>query len=283
MSNPVSDTKESDGNSGRIENASAALADPIIQAVEALIFASDRPIPRDRIANVIDEVNGLVGGNNRLIDESVEALNAAYREEGRAFRIEEWAGGYRMATISEVAPYLKSHFREEKTDRLSRSLMEALAVVAYRQPVTRPEVDFVRGVNSDYALRKLLDLGLIDVVGRSDSVGRPLVYGTTAAFLEQFGLATLENLPTLREIEELLDDPQFNREKAQMLLVEGLATAEGNAETADDNAETADGSADTADDNVETADDPTAAADNSNGSATSLPQEVESERNDSPE
>ena len=283
MSNPVSDTQESDGDSGRIENSSAALADPITQAVEALIFASDRPIPRDRVADVIDEVNGLIGGNNKLIDESVAALNTCYKEEGRAFRIEKWAGGYRMATISEVAPYLKSHFREEKTDRLSRSLMEALAVVAYRQPVTRPEVDFVRGVNSDYALRKLLDLGLVDVVGRSDSVGRPLVYGTTAAFLEQFGLSTLEDLPTLREIEELLDDPQFNREKAQMLLVEGLATAEGTAETAESNAETVEDSVETVEDGAERVEDSAETTNDSNGSASTPPQEAESQRNDSPE
>ncbi len=205
---------------------SDASAQHILQAVEALIFASDHPVTADRLSQVIDEVSGLIDGNTGLIADSIDALNEQYKEEGRVFRIEKWAGGYRMATIAEVAPYLKSSFREEKSNRLSPSLMEALAVVAYRQPVTRPEVDFVRGVNSDYSLRRLLDYGLIDVVGRSDSVGRPLVYGTTDSFLEQFGLSSLEDLPTLREIEELLDDPHFNREKAQMLLVEGLTAAD---------------------------------------------------------
>jgi segregation and condensation protein B len=99
--------------------------------------------------------------------------------------------------------------------------METLAILAYRQPVTRPEVDFIRGVNSDYAIRKLLELGLADVKGRSDSLGRPLLYGTTTRFLEQFGLSNLDDLPTLREIEELLDEPHFDEERAQLLALKG--------------------------------------------------------------
>jgi segregation and condensation protein B len=95
--------------------------------------------------------------------------------------------------------------------------METLAVIAYRQPVTRPEVDFIRGVNSDYAIRKLLEMGLADVEGRADSLGRPLLYGTTSLFLEQFGLNSLDDLPTLREVEELLDDPAFDEERAKLL------------------------------------------------------------------
>jgi segregation and condensation protein B len=106
-----------------------------------------------------------------------------------------------------------------------------VAVVAYKQPVTRPEVDFVRGVNSDYALRKLMELELVDVKGRSESLGRPLLYGTTPAFLEQFGLNTLDDLPTIREVEDLLDDPNFDDERAQLLQLktEEAADALGDA------------------------------------------------------
>jgi segregation and condensation protein B len=99
--------------------------------------------------------------------------------------------------------------------------METLAILAYRQPVTKPEVDFVRGVDSDYAVRRLLDLGLVDVRGRADSVGRPLLYGTTDRFLELFGLNALGDLPNLREIESILDDPSFHRERARLLMKAG--------------------------------------------------------------
>ena len=111
-------------------------------------------------------------------------------------------------------------------------------MVAYKQPVTRPEVDFVRGVNSDYALRKLMELELVDVEGRSESLGRPLLYGTTPNFLEQFGLDTLDDLPTIREVEELLDDPHFDDERAQLLQLdtEDAADALGDALSESDDA-----------------------------------------------
>ena len=95
--------------------------------------------------------------------------------------------------------------------------METLAVIAYKQPVTKPEIDFVRGVNADYALRKLLETRFVAVVGRDESVGRPLLYGTTNAFLEQFGLSSVDDLPRPREIDELLEDPAFTRERAELL------------------------------------------------------------------
>lgn len=122
-----------------------------------------------------------------------------------------------MVTRSSLAPFVKTLYVEEQNASLSRSLMETLAVIAYRQPVTRPEVDFVRGVNSDYAIRKLLEKDLATVEGRADSVGRPLLYATTDRFLEQFGLESLDELPTLREVEDLLDDPAFDDERAKLL------------------------------------------------------------------
>jgi len=122
-----------------------------------------------------------------------------------------------MATSSTLSPFVKTLFVGEQEKSLSRSLMETLAVIAYRQPVTRPEVDFIRGVNSDYAIGKLLEMELVDVEGRADSLGRPLLYGTTSLFLEQFGLKSLDDLPTLREVEELLDDPAFDEERAKLL------------------------------------------------------------------
>ncbi len=189
----------------------------LLRAAEAMIFAADEPVPPHRIAEIFADVTGRMQPDLATVEAHMRALNQEYESTGRAFVVHEWAGGYRMTTRSDLSPFVKALVVGEQETSLSRSLLETLAVLAYRQPVTRPEVDFVRGVNSDYAIRKLLDLGLADVKGRSESLGRPLLHGTTDRFLEQFGLNTLEDLPTLREIEELLDDPNFDEERSQLL------------------------------------------------------------------
>ncbi len=135
-----------------------------------------------------------------------------------------------MATVAEYRPFITRLYTKETTRRLSRTLSETLAVIAYKQPVTRAQVDFVRGVDSDYAIKRLLELGLIDITGRSETVGRPLLYGTTVAFLDQFGLNSLDDLPGIREVEELLDDPGFSRERARWMLLKGEAEEPGLAE-----------------------------------------------------
>ena len=214
----------------------------LARAVEALIFASDEPVAPGRLAEVFAEVTGREAPGKDRVAETVEHINAAYEEGGRPFRIEEWGEGYQMATRSDWAPLVKTLLAGPRRQSLSRSLSETLAVVAYRQPVTRPEVDFIRGVSADYALRKLMELELIDVQGRSDSLGRPLLYGTTEHFLEEFGLASLDDLPTLREVEELLDDPNFNEERAKLLQLrrEDESRAEGDdAGSEDTESETA--------------------------------------------
>ncbi len=207
------------------------------RVAEALIFAADTPVKSAEIAGVYSEVTGEDVPSEEHVREAVERLNTIYDESDRTFRIEPWAGGYRMATVATVAPFLKSYFNREQEQRLSRSLMETLSIIAYRQPVTKPEVDFVRGVDSGYAINKLLEKGIIDVIGRSDSLGRPLLYGTTEFFLEQFGLKDLDELPDLREIEEILDDPAFNKERARLLELqreEDAITDESGAETTED-------------------------------------------------
>ncbi len=189
----------------------------LMQVAEALVFAADRPVAAREIARAYSDVTGNDAPSDGDVLGAVATLNEAYEASGRVFRIERWAAGFRMATISSVAPYLKSFFNREREQKLSHSLMETLAIVAYRQPVTKPEIDFVRGVDSGYALGKLMERGVIDVVGRSDSLGRPLIYGTTDSFLEQFGLGDIDELPNLREIEEILGDPSFSRERAALL------------------------------------------------------------------
>ncbi|HMB93140.1 MAG TPA: SMC-Scp complex subunit ScpB [Rhodothermales bacterium] len=203
-------------------------------AIEALIFAADEPVTTSQIAEVIAEVTQEDALSSEQIEVLIGQLNSDYEATGRVLSIQNWAGGFRMATKPEVAPYLKAFFSIDRQRKLSRSLMETLAILTYRQPATKPEVDFVRGVDSDYALRKLMEIGLADVIGRSESVGRPLLYGTTPRFLEAFGLARLDDLPNLREIEALLDDPAFNREKARLLMLEGLDAPEFASEEAED-------------------------------------------------
>jgi segregation and condensation protein B len=184
---------------------------------EALIFTADEPVTPATVTEVYERVLGDAVGD-AAVEAAVEALNLSYQESGRVFRIESWAGGYRMATIAEVAPYVRALVEAEEERRLSRSLLETLAVIAYKQPVTKPEIDFVRGVDAGYALGKLMEKDFAAVVGRSDAVGRPLLYGTTEHFLEQFGLGTLDELPRPREIEQLLNDPAFAHERTELLI-----------------------------------------------------------------
>lgn len=216
---PNTNSNEEPEASASEENASgeSAADHTVMEATEAIIFAADEAVSPNRIAEIIAEVTGWSDVPSDRIDEAVDNLNEEYAAADRALEIHEWGGGYRMATRSSLSPFVKTLFIGEQETSLSRSLMETLAVIAYRQPVTRPEVDFIRGVNSDYGIRKLLEMGLVDVKGRADSLGRPLLYETTALFLEQFGLQTLEDLPTLREVEELLDDPAFDEERAKLL------------------------------------------------------------------
>lgn len=188
------------------------------RVAEALIFAADEPVHAATVASVYASVTGSEEVDAAAVEEAVEALNRVYRETGRSFRIQAWAGGYRMATVREVAPFVRALVEAEEERRLSRSLLETLAVIAYKQPVTKPEVDFVRGVDADYALKKLLEKKFVAVVGRSDAVGRPLLYGTTDFFLEQFGLGALHDLPRPREIEQLLNDPAFTHERTELLI-----------------------------------------------------------------
>ena len=198
----------------------------MMRAVEALVFAADVPVNAGQIARIIGEVTMKSAPAHEVIEDAVAQLNACYQEQGRAFHIHFWAGGYRMTTTEEVAPYLQAFFRRDRSRRLTRPLMETLAILCYRQPTTKPEINHIRGVDSDYALRRLLEIGLIDVMGRADAIGRPVLYGTTDRFLEEFGLADLGQLPNLREVEELLSDPSFSQEKARLLMLKGLSNSE---------------------------------------------------------
>ena len=160
-----------------------------IDVVEALLFASDVPVEADRIREVLDlssadEARALVGG-----------LRERYAARDSALEIVEAGGGYRMLTRPEVAPWLVRLARSRTRARLSRPALETLAIVAYRQPVSRPDIDAIRGVNSEGVLDNLMEKRMVRIAGRKEAPGRPFLYETTREFLVAFGLRELGDLP----------------------------------------------------------------------------------------
>ncbi|MFN0157865.1 MAG: SMC-Scp complex subunit ScpB [Bacteroidota bacterium] len=202
------------------------------QILEALIFATDEPLNAKEILAIfytLDEGERPRRLNEDAMLKAIEELNVEYQQTGRGFRIVKVAGGYQFATQQQFAPWLGKMLKEKSKRKLSISALESLAVIAYKQPVTKPEVEAIRGVNADYVLRTLLERNLITIVGRAATPGRPLLYGTTQDFLKHFGINDLSELPKPREIEELMAEAEFEVEK-QMLKEkedqENTATAE---------------------------------------------------------
>ncbi|MBS1910775.1 MAG: SMC-Scp complex subunit ScpB [Bacteroidetes bacterium] len=150
----------------------------------------------------------------------IAELNEEYDATGRAFRIVEVAGGFQFATTRDFGEYVALLSKEKLRRRLSPAALETLAIIAYRQPVAKPEVEAIRGVNCDQVLLSLMEKNLVAITGRSEGVGRPLLYGTTEDFLRVFGLKGLGDLPKLREIEELMEEGAFSPEKAEVITVD---------------------------------------------------------------
>jgi segregation and condensation protein B len=170
------------------EEATEAVAPEHVGQVEALLFASDAPLPIARIAEVIEV-------DEAAARAAVDALRAACELPGRGLAVVEVGGGIRLVTRSEHAPVLMNLQRLRLKSRLSRAAVETLAIVAYRQPISRPEIEQLRGVGTESVLTHLLERRLLRVVGRKSTPGRPVLYGTTREFLEHFGLRDLEDLP----------------------------------------------------------------------------------------
>jgi segregation and condensation protein B len=141
-----------------------------------------------------------------LIHDAVELLNASYEESGRAFRLIEIAGGYQFSTRPEFGEYVARLFKEKSRRRLSGAALESLAIIAYKQPITKNDIENIRGVNCDEVLKSLLEKNLVTIIGRAETVGRPLLYGTTVDFLRHFGLPRIQDLPRPREIDELMKE-----------------------------------------------------------------------------
>src|SRR5256884_2136272 len=167
--------------------------------LEAILFVSAEPLSVDRMLGVVEGV-----AREELMS-ALRALQADYAAEGRGLQLIEVAGGFQISTRLDCAPWIKRLERTKEGARLSRSAMETLAIVAYKQPVVRAEVEQIRGVDSAAVLKTLLERRLVRIVGRKDAPGRPILYGTTRQFLQAFGLKDLADLPALRDIKELKD------------------------------------------------------------------------------
>jgi segregation and condensation protein B len=188
------DDEDDDAPEGPGLHGSVALAlDDLPGALEALILVSDKPIPAVRLARLTRQDIGMVR-------QKLAELQGAYA--GRGLVLDEIAGGYQFRTSARYAPFVRN-LVQQKPVKLTRAQLEVLAIIAYRQPVTRPEIEDVRGVDSGSALKVLLERSVIKIIGKRDDAGRPMLYGTSTEFLELFGLKSLKDLPTLKEFAEL--------------------------------------------------------------------------------
>ncbi len=190
-----------------------------INVIEALIFSSDDSLSAD---DIIDSIKGIDGEHSEIskeeIDTAVDELNKKYKEQNIAFKIKRIANGYVYATTEEFAKYVGFLSSERAKRRLSQAALETLSIIAYKQPITKPEIETIRGVNSDYMLTTLLEKNLITIKGRAETVGRPLLYATTAEFLKYFGLNTITDLPKPRELEEIMQDEDFLEQKRKIMM-----------------------------------------------------------------
>ena len=166
--------------------------------IEAVLFASDSPVPMGKIRAIVEKPDA------KQIEEIIGQLNREYGNQERSFHIVEVAGGFQFATRPLYAPWIKKLFRGRRLSRLSPASLETLAIIAFKGPIIRSEIEAIRGVSVEGVLKTLLERNLITVTGRREGLGRPLLYATTQEFLLYFGLKSLTDLPKPKELEELL-------------------------------------------------------------------------------
>ncbi|HNP82138.1 MAG TPA: SMC-Scp complex subunit ScpB [Nitrospira sp.] len=205
-----------------ITEMSAPAADPALSdmralkgILEALLFVTAEPIPVTRFLALLGAVT------KQDVDQALASLAQDYEQEGRGLQLAEVAGGYRIVTKAEFAPWLKRLEKVKSPSKLSRSALESLAIIAYKQPIVRAEVEQIRGVETSGVIRTLLERKLVRIVGRKEEPGRPIMYGTTKFFLEHFGLRDLSQLPPLREFKELGESEQAMLPIDEVVAVDG--------------------------------------------------------------
>ena len=207
---------------GVVHDMAAPAADPALSdmralkgILEALLFVTAEPIPVTRFLALLGAVT------KQDVDQALASLAQDYEQEGRGLQLAEVAGGYRIVTKAEFAPWLKRLEKVKSPSKLSRSALESLAIIAYKQPIVRAEVEQIRGVETSGVIRTLLERKLVRIVGRKEEPGRPIMYGTTKFFLEHFGLRDLSQLPPLREFKQLGESEQAMLPIDEVVAVDG--------------------------------------------------------------
>ena len=187
--------------------------------IEALIFSSDEPLSAGEIIRAIKGIDGdEIQITQSDVENCVADLNNKYESVNLAFRIVSISNGFVFASSKEYAKYIGFMSSEKSKRRLSQAALETLAIIAYKQPITKPELETIRGVNSDYILNTLLEKKLITITGRAESIGRPLLYATTDEFLKYFALNKITDLPKPREIDEIMQDEDFIEQKRKIMM-----------------------------------------------------------------
>lgn len=190
-------------------------------ALEALLFISDKPITVDQFGAALPELKP------QEIVELLKGLQDDYLQRQAGMVIVEIAGGWQMLSSGHVAGYIREFYKTKSKEKLSRQALETLAIIAYKQPTGRADVEVIRGVNSDGTVAHLLNKGLIQIVGRKEVPGRPFLYGTTKEFLDYFGLKSLDDLPKIQEFTQLgVDAPQAIASPEQVAAIEEQAAQE---------------------------------------------------------
>jgi len=182
------------------------------RSIEALLFASERPLTAEEMQEAFP-----AGVSAKDIKTQIDELRDEYETHRRGFRLYEIAGGFQLASAIDYAEVLKCFYQAREKKRMSPASLETLSVIAYRQPVTRADIEAIRGVNVDGAVKGLMEKALIRIIGRKEVPGRPILYGTTRDFLERFGLKSLEDLPplseyTLKDLDPNLLPPEMKTE-----------------------------------------------------------------------
>ena len=185
--------------------------------IESLLFASDVPVPVQKLKEMLD------GPGKKEILKAISDLKNFYEQNGSAIDVSELAGGYQLVSRKEYAPYVQKLYRGRTAQRLTHRALETLAIIAYKQPITKQEMESIRGVNVDGVVKTLLERNLIKIEGRQKAPGNPLLYGTSKFFLQYFGLKSISDLPKLKEIDELLKDDDKFLESLDQVALQQLA------------------------------------------------------------
>lgn len=163
--------------------------------VEAILFAAHEPVSIRKLCEIVENTDA------KQIRETIESLRQDYDSQNRAFQVEEIAGGFQILTRPEYSDWVAKLWKKSGDNKLSQAALETLAIIAYKQPITRADIEAVRGVQSGHLIRTLIEKKLVRIIGREEVLGRPLLYGTTKNFLEHFGLKSIQDLPKTRELD----------------------------------------------------------------------------------